>query len=83
MQIVNTHINSKECKILRIMEAVSQVVDVADKKRLLSTDDNQDDTNTVSYATVCNSYNRLPVGALMIERVGVLSRLDPVKKKKL
>ena len=58
------------------MEAVSQVVDVADKKRLLSTDDNQDDTNTVSY-------NRLPVGALMIERVGVLSKLDPVKKKKL
>ena len=58
------------------MEEVNSVVDVSDKKRLLSTDDDQDDTSAVSY-------NRLPAGAWLLERMGVLSRFDPVKKKKL
>ena len=58
------------------MERISPVVGVTDKKRLLSTDENQEDTHTVSY-------NRLPVGTWLIERVGVLSRLNPAKKKKL
>ena len=59
------------------MEAISPVVDVTDKKRLLSTDDDiREDTNTVSY-------DRLPVGAWLIERAGILSRVDPIKKKKL
>ena len=58
------------------MEAVSPMVDVTDKKQLLNTDGDQDDTSTVLY-------NRLPVGAWLIERMGVLSRLDPVKRKKL
>lgn len=57
------------------MDRVSPVVvDVTDKKRLLSTDEGEDDTVL---------YNHLPVGAWLIERVGVLSSLNPIKKKKL
>jgi len=55
------------------MAGVSPVVDIPDKKRLLSADE---DDCTVQY-------NRLPVGAWLIERMGLLSRLDPIKKKKL
>ena len=57
------------------MDRVTPVVHSTDKKRLLSTEEGQDDTNTVQY-------NRLPVGGWLIERGGVLSSLNPIKKRK-
>lgn len=58
------------------MDQVTPVVDITDKKRLLSAEEGQDDTNTVLY-------NRLPVGAWLIERLGVLSSLNPIKRRKV
>ena len=48
----------------------------AEKNRLLSSGDEEDDTPKMHYES-------LPVGVWFIEWIGVLSRLDPVKKKKL
>ena len=47
----------------------------AEKNRLLSSGE-EDDTPKIHY-------DSLPVGVWFIEWIGVLSRLDPVKKKKL
>ena len=58
------------------MDQVTPAVDITDKKRLLSVEEGQDDTNTVLY-------NRLPLGAWLIERLGVLSCLNPIKRRKL
>ena len=58
-----------------MMEWITPIVDVADRKRLLGKEMNEDDETI--------QYNRLPLGAWLIERVGVLSRLDPIMKKKL
>ena len=48
----------------------------AEKSRLLSSGGEEDDTPKIHY-------DSLPVGVWFIEWIGVLSRLDPVKKKKL
>jgi len=45
-----------------------------EKERLLSTEDD-DDTARIQY-------RRLPIGIWFVERLGVLSQLDPVVKKK-
>ena len=58
------------------MDQVTPVVDITDKKRLFNAEEGQDETNAVLY-------NRLPVGAWLIERVGVLSSLNPVKRRKV
>lgn len=58
------------------MDQVTPVVDITDKKRLFSAEEGQDEMNAVLY-------NQLPVGAWLIERVDVLSSLNPIKRRKL
>ena len=58
------------------MDRVTPVADITDKKRLLSAEEGQDDTYTVLY-------KRLPVGAWLIERLGMLSCLNPIKRRKM
>ena len=49
----------------------------AEKDRLLSSGEEEgDDTPRIHY-------ERLPVGVWFIEWIGVLSRVDPIRKKKL
>ena len=49
----------------------------AERDRLLSSEEYEgDDTPRIRY-------ERLPVGVWFIEWIGVLSRLDPIRKKKL
>ena len=62
------------------MDRVTPLMDVTDRQRLLSTEEGQDDTDTVQSRV---QYNRLPVGSWVIEWMGALSSLNPIKKRKL
>ncbi len=49
-----------------------------EKERLLSSDEEEEGDDTPKIR-----YERLPVGVWFIEWIGVLSRVDPIRKKKL